>query len=78
MICSATRPIWRPSHRWRERWLGWLADGRIKILFEKHWFYKQLPDETRTNAMKNGLAAFGSVSVGKFQIMGFNHKICGH
>lgn len=92
---------------------GWFADGRIKILFEKHWFYKLLPDEKRTNAMKNGLArknwispanggykdqdkpddryklleraikvdreaAFSSISVGKFQIMGFNHKICGH
>lgn len=92
---------------------GWYADGRIKILFEKHWFYKLIPDEKRTNAMKNGLArknwispknggykdqaepddryklleraikvdreaAFSSISVGKFQIMGFNHKICGH
>lgn len=92
---------------------GWFADGRIKILFEKHWFYKLIPDEKRTNAMKSGLArkswispakggykdqagpddryklleraikvdreaAFSSVSVGKFQIMGFNHKICGH
>lgn len=92
---------------------GWFPDGRIKILFEKHWFYKFLPDAARTNAMKSGLArkswispknggykdqatageryklleraikidreaAFKSVSVGTFQIMGFNHGICGH
>jgi len=92
---------------------GWFADGRIKILFEKHWFYKLIPDGARSNATKNGLArknwispknggykdqaspedryklleralkvdreaAFQSVSVGTFQIMGFNHKICGH
>lgn len=92
---------------------GWFADGRMKILFEKHWFYKLIPDEKRTNAMKSGLArknwispanggykdqdkpddryklleraikvdreaAFRSISMGKFQIMGFNHAICGH
>lgn len=92
---------------------GWFPDGRIKILFEKHWFYKFIPDSARTNAMKNGLArknwikpanggykdqataddryklleraikidreaAFKSVSVGSYQIMGFNHAICGH
>lgn len=92
---------------------GWFADGRMKILFEKHWFYKLIPDEKRTNAMKSGLArknwispknggykdqdkpddryklleraikvdreaAFKSISMGKFQIMGFNHLICGH
>lgn len=92
---------------------GWFPDGRIKILFEKHWFYKFLPEAVRTNAMKSGLArkgwispknggykdqataseryklleraikidreaAFKSVSVGTFQIMGFNHGICGH
>lgn len=92
---------------------GWFPDGRIKILFEKHWFYKFIPDAARTNAMKNGLArknwikpanggykdqatpndryrllekaikvdreaAFKSISMGTFQIMGFNHAICGH
>lgn len=92
---------------------GWFPDGRIKILFEKHWFYKLIPVEARTNAMKNGLArknwispknggykdqatadaryklleraikidreaAFQSISIGSFQIMGFNHAICGH
>jgi hypothetical protein len=92
---------------------GWFNDGRIKILFEKHWFYKYLEGTTRTNAVKSGLAraswvspskggykdqatpdqryslleralkvnregAFRSVSLGTFQIMGFNHKVCGH
>lgn len=92
---------------------GWYPDGRIKILFEKHWFYKFIPDSARTNAMKNGLArkiwispknggykdqatadaryklleraikvdreaAFKSISMGTFQIMGFNHAVCGH
>jgi hypothetical protein len=92
---------------------GWFPDGRIKILFEKHWFYKLIPEAKRANAVKNGLArknwispqkggykdqpdadarykllerairvdreaAFKSISMGKFQIMGFNHKICGH
>lgn len=92
---------------------GWFSDGRIKILFEKHWFYKLIPEAKRSNAVKNGLArknwispakggykdqpdadarykllerairvdreaAFKSISMGKFQIMGFNHKICGH
>lgn len=92
---------------------GWFKDGRIKILFEKHWFYKLIPEAKRSNAVKNGLArknwispakggykdqpdadarykllerairvdreaAFKSISVGTYQIMGFNHKICGH
>lgn len=92
---------------------GWYADGRIKILFEKHVFYRYLDGAVRTNAMKSGLArakwispssggykdqatvdqryalleralkvnregAFKSVSIGKFQIMGFNHVVCGH
>lgn len=92
---------------------GWFDDGRIKILFEKHWFYKYLTGAAQTNAVKSGLArknwispakggykdqpdanarykllerairvneegAYKSVSVGKFQIMGFNHKVCGH
>lgn len=92
---------------------GWFGDGRIKILFEKHWFYKFLEGTVRTNAMKSGLAraswispskggykdqvtpdqryslleralkinregAFKSVSIGTYQIMGFNHKVCGH
>lgn len=92
---------------------GWFADGRMKILYEKHWFYKLIPEAKRANAVKNGLArkswvspakggykdqdqpndryklleraikvdeeaAFKSVSMGTFQIMGFNHKLCGH
>jgi hypothetical protein len=91
---------------------GWAKDGRMKILNEKHWFYKLLKGGQRTEAVKMGLArknwisprnggykeqnttdkkyrilaksiainedaAFQSISMGKFQIMGFNHKICG-
>lgn len=91
---------------------GWFKDGRIKILFEKHWFYKKVPSSKRTAAVRAGVArkewispkrggyrdqsnadaryrllkkaidfdreaAFQSVSIGKFQIMGFNFAICG-
>lgn len=91
---------------------GWFPDGRMKILFEKHWFYKQLEGAVRTKAVKAGLArkswispakggykdqataearyallaraikvdeegAFNSISMGRFQIMGFNHELCG-
>lgn len=91
---------------------GWFADGRIKILFEKHWFYKFLSGAKQTRAVSEGLArkawvspanggykdqsnaaacyrllekaiaideeaAFKSVSIGTFQIMGFNHQLCG-
>lgn len=92
---------------------GWFKDGRIKILFEKHWFYKNLTDtKLRDAAVKAGLArkafikpsdggykdqsnadaryrlllraialdeeaAFRSISMGKFQIMGFNYALCG-
>lgn len=92
---------------------GWFPDGRIKILFEKHWFYKYLEGATRSSAVKAGLAraawispkqggyndqadaddryallekainvnregAFKSISMGVYQIMGFNHRTCGH
>ena len=91
---------------------GWSRDGRMKILFEKHWFYKLLKGAQLNRAVKLGLArkgwvsparggykeqkttaakykileqaisineeaAFKSISMGKYQIMGFNHKICG-
>lgn len=95
---------------------GWFPDGRIKILWEAHWFYRLLdkhrPDLLK-EAVKKGLArkkwvspknggyknqnktddryrllqegidihqeiALSSISVGKFQIMGFNHKLCGY
>jgi hypothetical protein len=91
---------------------GWYREGRIKILFEKHWFFRLVEPALRATAVKLGLArkswvppskggyrdqktpeqryailaeaidldceaAFGSVSIGRFQIMGFNHKICG-
>lgn len=91
---------------------GWFKDGRIKILFEKHWFYKLVPDDKRQRAIKAGVArkswvspskggykdqigadarykllqkamnidteaALQSISMGRFQIMGFNYKICG-
>lgn len=91
---------------------GWYKDGRIKILFEKHWFYKNLPAHLVKQAVDAGLArkqwlspanggykdqsnadaryrllkramdlheeaALKSISMGRFQIMGFNHKVCG-
>lgn len=91
---------------------GWYPDGRIKILFEKHWFYKLIPTSLRAAAVKAGLArkdwispakggykeqntpaarydllakaikydeeaAYQSISIGRYQIMGFNHAICG-
>ncbi len=95
------------------RGFGWFKDGRIKILVEKHWFYKYLKGQVRAEAVAAGLArkrwihpkrggyreqktaaaryeilaammkidaeaAMKSISVGKFQIMGFNHGICGY
>lgn len=92
---------------------GWFPDGRMKILFEKHHFYKRISDVTaRSNAVKSSLArknfispknggykdqaspsdryklleraikineegAYQSISMGKFQIMGFNAGTCG-
>lgn len=91
---------------------GWFPDGRIKILFEKHWFYKLLKGAKRKQAVAAGLArrkwiapkrggyrdqktpddryallaramdidveaALQSISMGTYQIMGFNHKTCG-
>ena len=35
---------------------GWFADGRMKILFEKHWFYRNLTGSKRALAVKTGLA----------------------
>lgn len=92
---------------------GWFPDGRIKILFEKHWMYKYLEGSARSAAVKAGVAraswispkqggyndqssaddryellekaikfnregAFKSASYGTYQIMGFNHQVCGH
>lgn len=91
---------------------GWFKDGRIKILFEKHWFYKNLSGAQRAEAVKKGLArkkwispkrggykeqatasqrynilaaaikinkeaALQSISMGRYQIMGFNAALCG-
>jgi hypothetical protein len=91
---------------------GWFKDGRIKILFEKHWFYRKLDGAERNKAVRLGLArknwvspakggykdqsnsasryrllakaieineeaAYQAISVGRYQIMGFNHGICG-
>lgn len=91
---------------------GWFKDGRLKILFEKHWFYKLVDPAKRNAAVKAGLArkswispakggykdqsnadaryrllakamamdeeaALKSISMGRFQIMGFNHGLCG-
>ena len=35
---------------------GWDKQGRIKILFEKHVFYRELPTDRRAAAVKAGLA----------------------
>ncbi|WP_420406901.1 N-acetylmuramidase domain-containing protein [Hoeflea sp.] len=94
------------------RGFGWFKDGRMKILFEKHWFHKHLSGANRNKAVRLGLArknwispkrggykeqsspgarynllkaaieideeaAYRSISMGKFQIMGFNHGTCG-
>lgn len=91
---------------------GWFPDGRIKILFEKHWFCKLLKGTKRRQAVAAGLArrkwvapnnggykeqnspdnryailqrainideeaALQSVSMGTYQIMGFNAQLCG-
>ncbi len=90
---------------------GFLSDGRVKILFEGHWFYKYTngqytakhpalcyPKWTTQFYTKganadvcgagelarleqamalNRDAALLSASYGKFQVMGFNHAICG-
>jgi hypothetical protein len=92
---------------------GWFKDGRIKILFEKHWMYKLTPaGAVRAQAVAAGVArkawispkkggykdqdtadqrysllataigiyraaAFAAISVGRFQIMGFNAALCG-
>ncbi len=90
---------------------GFLSDGRVKILFEGHQFYKYAKGAyaqgypticyknwTKAyytkgpNADARGAgelarlqqamaldrrAALMSASYGKFQIMGFNHKVCG-
>ncbi len=93
---------------------GWFKDGRIKILFEKHVFFRELVDlGLRRKAVAAKLArpkwispqnggykeqnfpanryrifeaaialdeeaAYRSVSIGRFQIMGFNFRICGY
>lgn len=53
---SATPPTLRRYSSGRKRLLWLVPDGRIKILFEKHWVYKFIPDKARTNAVKSGLA----------------------
>ena len=82
---------------------GFLADGRPKLLFERHIFHARTGGvhgarhpsvsqaqrggylggtrEYRRLALAIGLdrqAALESASWGKFQLMGFNHKACGH
>ena len=87
---------------------GFLPDGRVKILFEGHVFWKELQkrginpellkmpnivypkwdksqykggaqEHERLNAaaLVNKEAALRSASWGLFQIMGFNHRLCG-
>jgi hypothetical protein len=90
---------------------GFLPDGRPRILFEGHVFWKQLEDKPQLRAKlaanhpsivypkwtkqfyKGGAAEYErfkiaeladddaakkSTSWGLFQIMGFNHKVCGY
>ncbi len=94
------------------RGFGWFDDGRMKILFEKHIFYKYCPQALRKKAVNSGVGrskwispakggykdqtgaesryvllekaikidedtAFMAISMGKFQIMGFNYRVCG-
>lgn len=94
------------------RGFGWFPDGRMKILFEKHWFHKLLPASLRATATRKRIArkkwvspkkggyrdqnnadqryeilekaieldetaALQSISMGRYQIMGFNWEICG-
>lgn len=91
---------------------GWFADGRIKILFEKHIFWKYLDAKQKEEALNQAVgrpkfippsmggykdqanpairyrilekaiainrdAAFNAISIGRYQIMGFNHTACG-
>lgn len=91
---------------------GWFPDGRIKILFEKHWMYKLTSGQKQKEAVNSGVArrkwispknggykeqksasdryrilsrameidetaALQSISMGKYQIMGFNYMVCG-
>jgi hypothetical protein len=89
---------------------GYLDDGRLAILFERHWFYKLLERYTSkelalktsgeypqicnptaggyeggvnewvryTQAVRiNARAAREATSWGLFQVMGFNHGLCG-
>jgi len=92
---------------------GWFSDGRMKILFEKHWFFKLASADVLEQALREGLArakwispgkggyreqrssgqrydilasaidldeeaAYRSISMGRFQIMGFNYTACGY
>ena len=41
---------------------GWFPDGRMKILFEKHWFYNLTSGATRGKAVNAGLARKGWLS----------------
>ncbi len=90
---------------------GFLPDGRVKVLFEGHWFHRltkgkfaqshptlSFPRWTRQHYAKGKTAAIRgagelnrleqamkldrraallSASYGRFQVMGFNHAICG-
>ncbi len=81
---------------------GFLSDGRVVILFERHWFHRLTKGQysnlhpdisnpkpggylgfaneyTRFNRAfaLDATAAMLSASWGKFQIMGFNHALCG-
>lgn len=62
---------------------GFLKDGRVKILFERHWFYKDLTvalassADTRAHvAAKLGLAASSSVTALMAEMVKQQNNIC--
>ena len=60
---------------------GFYTDGSLKKKFEAHWFryYTGKSVSTYTQAYAiDPKSAMLSTSWGKFQIMGFNHKIAGY
>ena len=60
---------------------GFYADGGLKKRFEAHWFKYYTGKSVSTYAQAYAISpksAMLSTSWGKFQIMGFNHKIAGY
>ena len=44
---------------------GYLPDGRLSILFERHWFYKKLKDSLKDKKMQQHVAATLGVDLSK-------------